>query len=210
MTLYCNFPKRMTHTAKPPLHSELTQVMIDVFIHSFTPFVRSQFAKEYMRMVRAARRPANCESVYQLQEPLPFYAHISNIQNDKVLRSRAILIEWLLIRKAGLHQASQQSPDKHPRRSTIAHRELHSDGAVRQHLTGTHLAPQPFGLLPELCEPGLHLIHHGSIVESFHARKSTPDNPLFRNAISSSSWCCLRRNFAAKTMASREGGHRNC
>lgn len=133
-------------------HSELAKVMIEMFIHSGTPLLRSERTEERMRILRTLCFAALVKSPYTIFELLLFASEISLIGDHEGLVGRTVPGKWGVVGKAGAHKWPEYPTDEHTWQNDATGRHVKCHGAVRHHLRCIHLAPLAFGCWLQLLD----------------------------------------------------------
>ena len=151
--------------------------MVQMLIHQYSPFHRSQRPEKEVWMLRAYARPARCKTVYRFAQPLPLHREIPFIRHQAALLGHRIAAHRRPVHDQRLlRQWPQQSSNQDSRRTCLPHRHLHRRRAMRQRLRWIHFAPQPLAIRPQARHPLLHFLHPSRFKEIFHAEKPSSVN----------------------------------
>jgi hypothetical protein len=140
------------------LGAELAEVVIQMFVHSAAPLLRTERAKERMGMAGTLRFPALMKPPNLCQKLFLFAKKIPLIGAHQLFGRGAIPAKWLFVGIDGLDEWSQQPANEHSRHIEAASGHVHRRGTVRHHLRHVHLAPLPLGGGPQLVDPGDYLV----------------------------------------------------
>jgi hypothetical protein len=92
---------RRAHLAA--LDSELTQMMVEVLIHQYSPFHWSQRAEKEVRMLRAYPGPTRCKAVNRFTQPLPLQHEVPFVRSEtqKLDKRKSLAVARTFSRIAG-------------------------------------------------------------------------------------------------------------
>lgn len=141
------------------LHSKLTQVVVQVFVHSRAPLVRRKCAKEGMRVFCALRFPALMKLPDANFELFLFSIEISRIGDHQLLISGAVPGKRFIVAIDRSRQRSDEPPDQDPRPYQPARSKIERCGAMRHHLGHIHFAPLPLGCRLKVVDTRDHLVN---------------------------------------------------
>ena len=151
-------------------HSELPQMMIQMFVHQDRPFVWFHRPKEGMRMVGAACGASSDKLVNQSVEPDLLSTKIPIVLHHQFPGGGRIAAHRLSFPNHGpLYSRSDDPPDQGSRRANLPHRHLHTGRAMCQHLRRTHLAPNALAVRLQMKQPLLHFHNPRGFKKRFHA-----------------------------------------
>jgi hypothetical protein len=94
-----------------PSNSELTQVVVEVFVHARRPLFRRQRTEERMRVPGALRFPSYVKLADTIFELFVLPREISLVGNHEALVGGAVLGERLVIGKYGPDKGSEDAAD---------------------------------------------------------------------------------------------------
>ncbi len=149
----------MPHGHAPESHSKLTQVVVQVFVHSRAPLVRRQRSKEGMRVACALCLSALVKLPDPDFELFLFASEISRIGDHQLLVGGAVPGKWLIVAIDGPDEWSKQPSQQDPRPYESAGSKIERGGAMRHHLSYIHFAPLPRGRWLKFVDTRDHFVH---------------------------------------------------
>jgi hypothetical protein len=150
---------RVADGAPRVLDPELSQMVVEVFVHENRPLLRLHWAKEAVRVRRAAAWPTRREPIDEVGQSRALCDKIPLVRHDERRHRRRIALHRLVVAQCeGLDDSAEHPTDQHLRRMRIAERHLHARRAMRERLRGRHLAPLPRTVGPQALEPRLYIL----------------------------------------------------
>ena len=166
------------------LDAELTQVMVQVFVHENRPLLRLERAEEGVWVGGAAGRADGDKAIDCLEEPGAFALEVrlGGVGQEEFRRGGRVAANGLVV--AEDHRLDQAAEDVGREGRAFgterAGGHVKTGGAVGERQGDGQVAPEPVAFGMEAQDALLYVVYHGGVKEIFHGGGPIPSVSLCR------------------------------
>jgi hypothetical protein len=151
------------------LRAKLPEVVIQMFVHQHRPLIRCEATKETMRMRGAGLPAARDAAVEQITQAFALQFKVGLAFDHHAVHGGRVAAHGCVVFEGHrFDDRAKQASDELARPTEAAHRHFDAEGAVREHLGGSHRAPLARAVGPQGAQARDDLALVGRVEEIFH------------------------------------------